>query len=85
MTMVAHGIPVVPPTPSFAISSTTNREYFESTTTNIVDTVLNIAKEAGEMFKNVLYIKAFAGIVIQIIRIREVQELSGERIGPTLT
>jgi hypothetical protein len=83
--MVAHGIPMVPPTPSFAISSTTNREYIESTTTNIVDTVLKIAKEAGETFKNVPYIKTFAGIVIQIISIREVRELSGEHNGPTLT
>lgn len=72
MTMVAHGIPVVPPAPSFVISSTTDREYIESTATNIVDTVLNIAKEASEMFKNVPYIKAFAGIVIQIISIKEV-------------
>ena len=85
MTMVAHGIPVVPPAPSFAIPSTTNREYIESTTANTVDTVLKIAKEASETFKNVPYIKAFAGIVIQIISIREVRELSGKRNGPTLT
>jgi len=76
--MVAQGIPEVPPAP-FAISST-----IESTATNVVDTVLKIAKEASETFKNVPYIKAFAGIVIQIISIREVRELSGERNGPTL-
>ena len=86
MTMVAHGIPMVPPAPSIAIGpSTTNREYIESTTTNTVDTVLKIAKEASDMFKTVPYIKAFAGIVIQIISIREVRELFGERNGPTLT
>jgi len=79
-TMVAHGIPEVPP----VISSTTDREYIESTATNALDTVLKIAKEASETFKNVPYIKAFAGIVIQIISIREVRELSGERNGPTL-
>ena len=78
--MAAHGIPEVPP----VISSTTDREYIESTATNAVDTVLKIAKEASETFKNVPYIKAFAGIVIQIISIREVRELSGERNGPTL-
>ena len=83
--MAAHGISAVLPSPAFAISSTTNREYIESTTTNIVDTVLKIAKEASEMFKNVPYIKAFAGIVIQIISIRDVRELSGERNGSTLT
>jgi hypothetical protein len=85
MTMVAHGVPVIPPAPSIAISSTTNREYVEFTTTSIVDVVLKIAKEASDTFKNVPYIKAFAGIVIQIISIREVRELSGERNGPTLT
>jgi hypothetical protein len=86
--MVAHRVPVVPPVPSIAITSTTNREYVESTaTTNIVDSVLKIAKKASEMFKNVPYINAFAGIVIQIISIREVRELlvSGERNGSTLT
>jgi hypothetical protein len=85
MTTVAHGVPVVPPAPSIAIPSTTNREYVEFTTTSIVDTVLKIAKEASDTFKNVPYIKAFAGIVIQIITIREVRELSGERNGSTLT
>ena len=83
--MVAHGIPVVPPAPSIAIPSSTNREYVESTTTHTVDTVLKIAKEASDMFKTVPYIKAFAGIVIQIISIREVGKLSGQRNGPTLT
>ena len=79
--MVAHGVPVVPPAPSIPISSTTDREYIESTT-NTVDTVLKIAKEASDMFKNVPYVKAFAGIIIQIISIREVRELSEERSGP---
>ena len=75
MTMVAHGVPVpvVPPAPSIAISSATNREYVESTTINIVDTVLKIAKEASDTFTHVPYIKVFAGIVIQIISIREVR------------
>ena len=72
MTTVAHGLPVVPSLPT-GIPSTTNSEYVTSTTTNIVDTVLKIAKEASELFKNVPYIKAFAGIVIQIINIREVR------------
>ena len=82
MTMVAHAVPVVPPAPSVATSSTTNREYIESTTTNIVDTVLKITKEASETFKDVPYIKALAGILIQIISIREVRELSVQRNGP---
>jgi hypothetical protein len=85
MTMAAHGIPVIPPAPSFVISSTTNREYIEDTATNIADTVLKIAQEASKMFTNVPYIMGIAGIVIQIISIREVREQSGERNDPTLT
>jgi hypothetical protein len=76
MTMVAHGIPVLPPASSFVTSSTTNREYIESTATNIADTVLKIAQEASKMFTNVPYITGIAGIVIQIISIREVREQS---------
>ena len=82
MTMVGHRVPVVPPASSIANPSTTNFEYVESTTTNIVDTVLKLAKEASETFKNIPYIKALAGIVIQIINIREVQKLFSERNGP---
>jgi hypothetical protein len=57
MTMIAHGLPMVPSTHSVAFPSTTNRENIASTTTNIVDTVSKIAKEAGEMFKDVPYVK----------------------------
>jgi hypothetical protein len=85
VTMDAHGVPVVPPSPSIAIPLPTNREYVEFTTTNIVDIVLKIAKEASDTFKHVPYIKGFAGIVIQIISIREVRELSRECNGPTMT
>ena len=85
--MVAHGlpVPVVPPAPSVAIPSATNREYIKSTARNTIDTVTKIAKEASDTFKNVPYIKGIAGIVIQIITIREVRELSRERNGPILT
>jgi len=84
-TMVAHGLPITASAHSAAIQSTKNSEYVASTTTNTVDTVSKIAKEVGQMFTNVPYIKAFAVTVIQIIQIREVRELSGERNGPTLT
>jgi hypothetical protein len=49
------------------------------TTTDIVDTVLTITKEASEVFKDVPYINAFAGILIQIINIRKVRERSSAR------
>ena len=75
MAVDAHGLPIVPPAHPVATPSTTNGEDVVSTTTNLVETVLIIAKEASEMFKNVPYIKAFAGIVIQIINIRDVREL----------
>ena len=73
--MVAHGLPIIPPAHLIATLSATTGGYVASPTTDLVNTVLKIAKEAGEMFKNVPYIKAFAGIVIQIINIREVREL----------
>jgi hypothetical protein len=68
-TMIAHGLPTVPSTHSVALPSTA---------TNIVDTVSKIAREAGELLKDVPYVKVFAGIIVQIIRLREVRELSGE-------
>jgi hypothetical protein len=70
---------MVPSAPSVAVPSTTDQECAASTTTNIVDTISKITKEVGEMFKDVPYIKAFAGIIIRVIEIREVRELAGER------
>jgi hypothetical protein len=84
-TIIAHGLPTVPSTHSVVLPSTTNQEYVASTATNIVDTVSKIAKEAGEMLKGVPYVKALAGIIIQIIKIREVRELAGERDFLTFT
>jgi len=76
---------VVRSTHPAAVSSTTKGEYIESTTTNMVDTVSKIAKEVGEIFKDVPYIKAVAGIIVQIIKIREVRALVGDRGGLTFT
>jgi hypothetical protein len=84
-TMIAHGLPMFPSTHSAALPSTTHQEYVVSTTMNIVDTVSKIAKEAGEMLKGVPYVKAFAGIIIQIIKIREVREKAGDRDCLTFT
>ena len=84
-TMIAHGLPMVPSTHSVALPSTTHQIYVASTATNLVDTVSGIAKEAGEMLKGVPYVKALAGIIIQIIKIREVRELSKERDCLTFT
>ena len=84
-TIIAHGRPTVPSTHSVALPSTTHQEYVVSTGTNIVDTVAKIAKEASEMLKGVPYVKALAGIIIQIIKIREVRELSKERDCLTFT
>jgi hypothetical protein len=84
-TIISHGLPTVPSTHSVALPSITDQEYVASTATNIVDTVSKIAKEAGEMLKGVPYVKALAGIIIQIIKIREVRELAGERDCLTFT
>ena len=76
--MVAHGLPnmaLAPSTRPLELLSATDDEYVVSTTTNLVDTVSKIAKEAGEMLKDVPYVKALAGIIVQIIKIREVRAL----------
>ena len=75
-TIIAHELPTVPSTHSVALPSTTHQAYVAPTATNLVDTVAKIAKETGEMLKGVPYVKALAGIIIQIIKIREVRELS---------
>jgi hypothetical protein len=85
MTMNAHGVPVAPSIHSVVLPSTSRQEYIASTTTNIVDTVSKIAKEAGEIFKDVPYIKALAGIIVRVIEIREVRGLAGECNGLTFT
>ena len=79
ITMVAPGLPVVSSTRPVAIPLINNPAYAMTTTTNIIDTVSKITKEIGEIFKTVPYIKAFAGILIQIIKVREVRKLAGER------
>ena len=72
-TIVAHRRSILLFTRHSAVSPSTNsREVIVSTTTNIVDTVLKLTKVAGEMLKEVPYVKALAGIIVQIIEIRDV-------------
>jgi hypothetical protein len=72
-TTVAHGRGTLLFTGHSTLSPSTNSpEFIASTTTNIVNTALKIAKDAGEMLKDVPYIKALAGIIVQIIEIRDV-------------
>ena len=40
--------------------------------TNIADTGLKLAKDVGEILRDVPYVRALAGIIVQIIEIREV-------------
>ena len=71
--MVAHARPIAPFTRhSTVFPSTNSRELIASTMTNIADTVLRLAKDAGDMLKGVPYVKALAGVIIQIIQIRDV-------------
>ena len=57
-----------PPTPS----STNFSACGASTATNLIETGLRLAKDAAEMLKEVPYVKAVAGILVQIIEIRDV-------------
>jgi len=49
-----------------------SHEFIASTTTNIVDTVLKLAKDVGVILKDIPYVKALAEIIVQIIEIRDV-------------
>jgi hypothetical protein len=55
-----------------ALSSTNSREDVTSTAANFFETGLKLAKDVGEMLKDVPYVKAVAGIIVQIIEIRDV-------------
>ncbi|KAG6844166.1 hypothetical protein H0H87_009285 [Tephrocybe sp. NHM501043] len=50
------------------------------TTTSFVDTVSKLAKEVGEAFKEIPYIKAVAGTIIQIIAIKDDIRTAKERL-----
>ncbi|KAG6915405.1 hypothetical protein DXG01_011638 [Tephrocybe rancida] len=50
-----------------------------STTTNTVDIVMKLAKDVTEMLKDIPYVKAVAGIIIQIIQIRDEIKMTKER------
>jgi len=72
-TTVAHGRSTLLFTRHLTVSPSTNsRESIASTTTNIVDTVLKLAKDAGGILKDVPYLKALSGTIVQIIEIRDV-------------
>ncbi|KAG6815280.1 hypothetical protein H0H87_003351 [Tephrocybe sp. NHM501043] len=76
--MVAYGSSALHPTAPL-LPSPHNLTSSEATTTNLVDTVLKLAREVGEMFTEVPYIKAVAGILIQIIAIRDEIKTTKER------
>ena len=72
MTMIAHGLPAVPSTPLPTMLSPDLRQRLDATTKGAIDTILNVAKEAGGLLKDVPYVKAVAGTVVQIIQMKEV-------------
>ncbi|KAG6834578.1 hypothetical protein H0H93_008777 [Arthromyces matolae] len=64
----------------------TDCQMIAPTTTNIIDTtvtladtVFKLAKDAGEVLKNVPYVKALAGVIVQIIAIRDEINTEKER------
>ena len=72
-TTVAHGRSTLPFTRHPKVSLSMNsHEFIASTTTNIVDTVLKLAKDVGVILKDIPYVKALAEIIVQIIEIRDV-------------
>ena len=67
---------VVPSARSTASPPVTIQGNAASTVSNIVEDVLKITKEASDLFKSVPYVKALAGVILQIIKIREVRGAS---------
>ena len=67
-TMVAHGRSTTLFTTHPTISPSTNSPEFIAS----INTVLRLAKDAGDMLNGVPYVKALAGIIVQIIEIRDV-------------
>jgi hypothetical protein len=75
VSMVAHSGAIVPFTSHSTVTPPTNpSEVITSRTTEIVDTTLKLAKEVGDMLSDVPYVKALAGIIVQIITIRDVRQ-----------
>ncbi|KAG6836712.1 hypothetical protein H0H87_004868, partial [Tephrocybe sp. NHM501043] len=77
--MVAHGQSLLLST-GHSTAPTDSNTALDSTTTNLVETTAKLAKEVGELLKNVPYIKGVAGIIIQIIAIRDELNTAEERL-----
>ncbi|KAG6906675.1 hypothetical protein DXG01_012655, partial [Tephrocybe rancida] len=76
--MVAHGQPKIIFTNHTASPSTNPHEVVASAS-NTTDTVMKLAKNVGEVLKDVPYVKAVAGLVVQIIEIRDDINTTKER------
>ncbi|KAG6844308.1 hypothetical protein H0H87_007878 [Tephrocybe sp. NHM501043] len=74
--MAAHGQPLLL---SAGHSPRNLNAELDSTTVDLVNTVANLAKDAGEMLKGVPYVKGVAGIILQIIAIRDEINTAKER------
>ncbi|KAG6914744.1 hypothetical protein DXG01_015655, partial [Tephrocybe rancida] len=77
-TMVAHGQPMLVFTNRTASPSTNPHEVIASAS-NTTDTVMKLAKNVGDMLKDVPYVKAVAGLIVQIIEIRDDINTTKER------
>ncbi|KAG6910190.1 hypothetical protein DXG01_012639, partial [Tephrocybe rancida] len=77
-TMVAHGQPMIVFTNPIASLSTNPHEVIASAS-NTADTVMKLARNVGEMLKDVPYVKAVAGLIVQIIEIRDDINTTKER------
>ncbi|KAG6853594.1 hypothetical protein H0H87_008450, partial [Tephrocybe sp. NHM501043] len=76
--MVAHGQSLLL-SAGHSTAATNSNTALDSTTTNVVDSVAKLVREVGELLKNVPYIKGVAGIILQIIAIRDELNTAEER------
>jgi len=70
--ITAHGLPVLPSPGPVAIPSTSRLDNVDDTAPNIVGTVSEIVKEVAEMLNDVPYVKTLTGVILQIIKVKEV-------------
>jgi hypothetical protein len=74
LTFTPDGQPLAPPASHpVVIPPLSTLENVDSTATNLVDTILTIVKEVSQIFQHLPYIKGLSGVILQIIRIKEVR------------
>ena len=73
VTITTHALPVIPCARLAVVCPLSTQEYVDSMMTNLVDTISTITKEVSLTLQNAPYIRGLSGIILQIIKIREVR------------